>query len=225
MILFELNKVDSTNSWAKRNLSKCTEPMCVTAKEQSLGKGRYGHQWISPKGQLYVTWAEPIDLPLSGYVQSSCLAVYELVAKYGVSATIKWPNDILVNKKKIAGILIEEYKGWAIIGIGINITENTCIHVLPTAISLHQVCSDCPTVQQMQTNLIRMLGITLKQTKKYPLHCYLRWKQKVDWIIGSEICTHTAKEKKITGIVKDIDMQGNIVVQLPDRSLILSATP
>ena len=91
----------------------------VTADEQTAGRGRQGRTWVAPPGSSLlcslVLREVPRLLPLAAGV-----AVAELA---GPSAQVKWPNDVLVDGRKLAGILVEgrPQEGWAVLGIGVNV--------------------------------------------------------------------------------------------------------
>lgn len=127
-----LNNVDSTNTECFRLLANnLTAPFAVTAEQQSNGKGRRGRQWISPFGQnLYFSLLIGLkngSTQLQGLSLSVGLAVLNTLKKAGLATVgLKWPNDLLVNNKKIAGILLEINGDPAdichvVIGIGINV--------------------------------------------------------------------------------------------------------
>ena len=111
---------DSTNERA-RALAERGAPhgTLVTAHEQSAGRGRQGRTWTAPPGRAVlcslVLRDPPRLLPLAAGV-----AVAELV---GESARVKWPNDVLVDGRKVAGILVEgrPQEAWAVAGIGLNV--------------------------------------------------------------------------------------------------------
>lgn len=111
-------KVDSTQNVAKELIEEGEEEgLVVIADEQSKGKGRLGRKWISPSDGLYfsVVVKKQGALPLI-----SAVAVAKTLEEFGLRARIKWPNDVLVKNKKIAGIIIELFRNYAIIGIGVN---------------------------------------------------------------------------------------------------------
>ncbi len=121
--VIELAAVDSTNTFA---LDSGRAGLLVIASEQTSGRGRMGRSWFSPKtGNVYMTItldnADPRLSILTGAVVRECLSD---ILKDMVPVEIKWPNDILVNGKKICGILCETRKITAI-GIGINVNQTT----------------------------------------------------------------------------------------------------
>lgn len=124
-LIHHLSSVDSTNSWIKRNLQLCTPShlLIVTADEQMAGRGRLGRQWIAPpKTNLTISYGLQIAAELAAHVpQILAIALVELLSKQGISARLKWPNDIQVDCKKIAGILSEKLGDTLIVGLGLNV--------------------------------------------------------------------------------------------------------
>lgn len=128
-----LDEVDSTNNYARLMADKINSDFLVVADMQTLGKGRMGRSWSSPAGtgifmslcikpEIAVEKASMITLVTA---ISICDAIEEL---YHISATIKWPNDIVINSKKISGILTEmssDMDGikYIISGMGINVNN------------------------------------------------------------------------------------------------------
>lgn len=122
-------QTDSTNNRA-RELAAAGAPggTVVTAAEQTAGRGRQGRSWTAPaaKALLYSALLRPLEerhlmLPLAVPV-AVCEAAEAL--RPGLEAGVKWPNDVLVEGRKLAGVLIEARPrdGWAVIGIGLNLT-------------------------------------------------------------------------------------------------------
>jgi BirA family transcriptional regulator, biotin operon repressor / biotin---[acetyl-CoA-carboxylase] ligase len=119
---------DSTNTRA-RELVEAGAPggTVVTAAAQTAGRGRQGRTWTAPPGKalLYSAILRPLDqrhllLPLSVPL-AVCEAAEEL--EPGIECAIKWPNDVWVKERKLAGVLIEAkpQDGWAVIGVGLNL--------------------------------------------------------------------------------------------------------
>jgi BirA family transcriptional regulator, biotin operon repressor / biotin---[acetyl-CoA-carboxylase] ligase len=136
---FVFDSVDSTNLSAK-DLAKegAEEGTVVLAKVQRQGRGRFERRWESPEGGVYLSIilrpsVPPQKASLLPFV--AALAVAKTINSYGVHATIKWPNDVRVKGKKIAGILLEsEGEGpkiaYVVVGIGINLSVD--LESLPT---------------------------------------------------------------------------------------------
>jgi BirA family biotin operon repressor/biotin-[acetyl-CoA-carboxylase] ligase len=118
-----LRVTDSTNTRA-RELAGAGAPhgMLVTAAEQQAGRGRQGRTWTAPAGRALlcslVLRDPPRLLPLLAGV-----AVAEAIAGVDPGARVKWPNDVQLGGRKVAGILVEgrPQEGWAVLGIGLNV--------------------------------------------------------------------------------------------------------
>lgn len=113
-------RIDSTNARA-RELAERGAPhgTLVSATEQTAGRGRQGRNWVGPAGRALlftlILREVPRLLPLAAGV-----AVAEEV---GARARLKWPNDVLLDERKVAGILVEArpQSGWAVVGVGLNV--------------------------------------------------------------------------------------------------------
>jgi len=128
-----LEAVDSTNAYAAAHLDHLPHGTFVVAQRQTAGRGRAGRAWHSPAGgNVYMTgvlksFPEGLSRSIPGAVTlAMALATCELLEQRGVSAAIKWPNDVLVGGRKIAGVLAQAvYVGTeassVIVGVGINV--------------------------------------------------------------------------------------------------------
>ena len=124
--LISFDKIPSTQLYAHELIAKinATNQLVIKAEAQSAGRGRYRREWVSHHGNLYVSFiykSEERDPKLSNAV---AVAVAETLSGFGIDPNIKWPNDILIDGKKVSGILIEYAKDFVIVGIGINIKSN-----------------------------------------------------------------------------------------------------
>lgn len=123
-----LDAVDSTNRWAKEHLDRFGPVGAVYSTNQTAGRGRLGRSWVNAAGQaLYYTAV--IRVPLA---QSCTLPLFASLAvrdalkqRYNVDCQIKWPNDLLLNGKKVVGILCEGAPDGRsfVVGIGINLAQ------------------------------------------------------------------------------------------------------
>ncbi len=128
-----LDTVDSTNNWVKSHIAELSSLTCVTAEEQTAGRGRFKRHWVSPRGEnIYATLYLIVPLG-SGYLanlgQIMAYACAKVLRGIGFEAELKWPNDILIQGRKIAGVLTEtttkDQEIGVIIGIGINVNMPT----------------------------------------------------------------------------------------------------
>jgi len=139
--LVELECIDSTNAEAKR-LAEQGAPDCtvVWAKRQTAGRGRRGREWVSESGNLYFSILLRMPYPMEVMTQLSFVAAnavadaVQVAAPRGTFVNVKWPNDVLVEGKKISGILMEgepDFKSgafkWLVLGVGVNIASHPVV--------------------------------------------------------------------------------------------------
>ena len=124
------DRIGSTSDEARRLAAEgAAHGTVVHADEQAAGRGRFGRTWFSPPGNLYLSILLRLVLPPARTTELSFLAalavadtVDALLPKH-VRSTLKWPNDVLVEGGKIAGILVEQTGDARIIGIGLNVLD------------------------------------------------------------------------------------------------------
>jgi BirA family biotin operon repressor/biotin-[acetyl-CoA-carboxylase] ligase len=127
-----LAEVDSTNSEAARLAPRLTQPTWILARRQTAARGRRGRAWVSPEGNFHATLVmRPAGDPAAAAQRSfvAALALAEALGQAvgpGATLGLKWPNDVLLNGGKVAGILLESAgQGGAVshlaIGIGVNL--------------------------------------------------------------------------------------------------------
>ena len=147
-----MESADSTNSELRRRLADCDNLSVVAARSQTAGRGQGSHSWYASPGKnltfsvLYrfegaFTLAAADALLIT---QITTLAIRDYLSGYGISAGIKWPNDIWVDGRKICGILIENtvesgFIRESIVGIGINLNETAWPAELPNPVSLYEL--------------------------------------------------------------------------------------
>ena len=164
-----LDSVDSTNAYLKRNYEMMDDLTFVSSYSQSAGRGRGQRKWESEEGKnLTFSYLLKDRRYLESYRQLSVLSAYSLVKileEYGVKGLgIKWPNDVYVFDKKLAGILLESVSRQAmeclIIGIGINVNQEEFLFDGPVkAISLKNIIgSDIDIAKLRDSIYIRILN-------------------------------------------------------------------
>ena len=139
--IFRFKKVESTNKTAIRIIKNSNiDYGMVIANTQKRGRGQYGKKWISYNGNLFISFfynLEHLTVSLKKITIINCLLVKKLLSIYYKNKIIfKKPNDLLINKKKICGILQEKIsklnKRYLIVGIGINLIKNPILKNYPT---------------------------------------------------------------------------------------------
>jgi BirA family biotin operon repressor/biotin-[acetyl-CoA-carboxylase] ligase len=133
--IIRLDEVDSTNLYAKIHLAEIEDRCIVCAEKQNAGRGRFNRAWVDfGEGNIFMSLVlkpsdkfRPVYANLTQYFS---LVLCEILEEYGLEPKIKWPNDVLVDGKKIAGILSEtvvqgqNFKG-LILGAGINLNAKS----------------------------------------------------------------------------------------------------
>ena len=171
--IFRFKKVESTNNSAIRIIKNSNiDYGMVIANKQKSGKGQYGKKWISYNGNLFVSFFYKLDhltVSLKKITKINCLLVKKLLSfYYKKKITFKKPNDLLINKKKICGILQEKIsklnKKYLIVGIGINLIKNPNLKNYPTT-NLSELLSKKVSKNKIEKQIKKIFEIRL--TKLY----------------------------------------------------------
>ena len=202
----------STNDLA-RELAAAGAPQgtVVTAEEQVTGRGRQGRSWTAPAGKalLYSAIVRPLEqrhlvLPLA-----ASLAVAEAAEEVAdVSCAIKWPNDVWIEGRKCAGVLIEArpQDGWAVIGVGLNVSiepNEFPEELRETATSLGNGATVDDALQALNDSLTRWVRAEPQAVlTAFRERDALRG-QEVSWADGS-------------GVADGVDERGNLIVETPN---------
>jgi BirA family transcriptional regulator, biotin operon repressor / biotin---[acetyl-CoA-carboxylase] ligase len=245
--LISLERVDSTNEEAKRlaeggGLSECavlktkkliTSMMaergapsgCVIwAKEQTHGKGRRGRTWVSEPGNLYCSIIFRLEVPAAKAVQLSFLAANAIaealiaVLPRGTHVACKWPNDVLVEGRKVAGILIEtspvapgEKLKWIVIGIGVNVANYPKDVEFP-ATSLAEQGSEDASVERLLESICKRIQNGLATWKKLSFASIRKnWLSRAHGI-GQPVSVRLEGET-LEGIFDSLDNDGALVLR------------
>ncbi|GAA0665924.1 BirA family biotin operon repressor/biotin-[acetyl-CoA-carboxylase] ligase [Sphingomonas insulae] len=111
------------------------EGLWLRADRQTAGRGRQGRAWSSPPGNLSASTLvrlRPSDPPAATLALAAAVALHEAVGVFGVTAQLKWPNDVLVTGAKLSGILLERSGDAVIVGIGVNLAHHPDLPDRPT---------------------------------------------------------------------------------------------
>lgn len=133
--IIEFDELESTNKFALENISKYESGTIIRAHRQLSGRGRFERKWISDnKNNCYITIILKPDIKyqksFQNITQYLSIVLCQELLRHGINANIKWPNDVLVNGKKIAGILSEtsfsgdKFNG-LVVGVGVNLNSDT----------------------------------------------------------------------------------------------------
>ena len=215
---FRLSEVESTNEYVKGILKDAPEGTVVLANVQTAGKGRNGRNWYSPEGGLWMSvlldHCDSCLMPLTAAV-----AICEAFEAYDINLGIKWPNDLFLNRKKVAGILTEVVDARAILGIGINLN----VKQFPSELS--QRASSILVETNKHLNAETVYQDVCCSVDKY--YQYLK-EEKVDellnkWrdytiMIGRDVRIELP-DRVVMGRVLDIDQRGALIVLRADYGI------
>ena len=224
-----LGQVDSTNNELKRRAAAgAPDGLAVVAEAQTAGRGRRGRSFASPAGGLYLSVLLRPDCPLeqvSALTAWSAVAVCDAVeAVCGLRPGIKWPNDVILEGRKLCGILTElELEaesgrlGCVIVGIGVNVSqeaEDFGPQVAPVAISLKQALGRAPRRAELAGALLEALD---RMYRDFPG----RWE---DWLARYRTgCLTLARPvrvlrgtERLEATAEEIDQNFALVVRWPD---------
>ncbi len=220
----ELDVTASTNAVAKQAAEAGeAEGLVVRALRQTAGKGRLGRTWESPEGNLYASvLLRPRSITLQWaalYSFAAALAVHDAVLKACPEASLqlKWPNDVLVEDKKISGILIEtapvvqNLVDWIVVGVGINVASHPQEALYPTTSLSEQGAS--VTVDAILTYFLQSLE-QWRQTLYYDGFCPLRKAWLSDAKMGPMVVRTPTGE--IQGDFAGIDPKGGLILRLAE---------
>ena len=172
--IFRFKKVESTNNSAIRIIKNSnTDYGMVIAEKQKSGRGQYGKKWISYNGNLFISFFYKLDhltVSLKKITKINCLLVKKLLSIYYKKKIIfKKPNDLLINKKKICGILQEKIsklkKTYLIVGIGINLIKNPNLKNYPTT-NLSELLNKRLSKKKIEKQIKRIFEIKLSKLYK-----------------------------------------------------------
>jgi BirA family biotin operon repressor/biotin-[acetyl-CoA-carboxylase] ligase len=204
----------------------------VLADEQSGGRGREGRTWHSPAGGLYLSVLLRPRFEWAGLVPLAAgVAVAEAVAEQGVGVELKWPNDVLVAGRKVAGILAEAVSGaggvvWVALGIGLNVSlraEAAPLELRGLVTSLAAEGALTAPVEAVAAAVLAHLIVWYEALRSHPESVLGAWRARSARWWGRLVDVRTA-EQIVRGRLRDIDQTGALVLDLEDggRGRILS---
>lgn len=206
-----LRVVDSTNLRARElALGGAPHGTIVTAREQTAGRGRQGRSWIGPPGRALLVSVVLRDAP----ALVPLVAAVAVADTVGPDARIKWPNDVLLDGRKVAGILAEgrPSEGWVVLGIGLNVAvrdEDLPPELRETAIGMGR---DPEELEAVLAELLGHLDARLAQPADDLLAA---WRER-DALRGREISWRDGH-----GVADGVDDDGRLRVRTPGGELVV----
>ncbi|MBC7900145.1 MAG: biotin--[acetyl-CoA-carboxylase] ligase [Saprospiraceae bacterium] len=228
ILRFEI--IDSTNTEAiKQAKLGADEGVCIVAREQTAGRGRHGRTWNSAaaNGLYFSIVLRPSlkmrFLPLVTLMMG--VAVHDTLIELGIKPDIKWVNDILVNEKKISGILAETVdtsKGLAVIvGVGINLrSSNFPPEIADIATSVKTEIGKSITSEEISVILTRFLGYfyDILSGENGPHEIRSEWQKRSSYAVGKNVRI-VLENEAITGVTDGLEVNGALRLKTPKGEL------
>ena len=232
--IFLFNEMDSTQDYAMTlPNSESLHGTIVIAKIQNMGKGRIGRTWISPEGGLWMSIIFRPNFSVDNIIFLQFIgalavvnAIHEITK---IDCKLKWPNDVLINEKKVCGILVdvnlEKENKKIVMGIGLNANIDSSLinnFLNDGNIKVTTLREECGN----DIDLLFLIKSILEKLEHYyddllsrgkTLEIIDSWKEKSD-MFGKEIIVYDGDEK-FMGHVIDIDQNGALVMKLTDGSV------
>ena len=219
--------VDSTNTYVfQRAREYMGQRYAVLAEKQRQGRGRRGRHWVSPFGKnIYLSLLESFQggiTQLEGLSLVAGIAVQRALSKLGVDGVqLKWPNDVYLNDKKLAGILMEvtgEYSSHCqvVIGIGLNVNLNVdeAESIDQPWTSLKQVVANISR-NDVASQLLNELMLALDQFKQEGFSSFQQAWSELDIYHGREVDILSQSENEqpqFSGVVKGVNRKGELML-------------
>ena len=228
MRILSFDQLDSTNSESSRQLEAGAKlPLWIFTKEQTLGRGRQGRQWVSETGNLFCSGLYPLSNDAGHDAQKSfvaALAIYDTLAEYVAPEllSIKWPNDVLLHGKKVSGILLERFSNGLCIGIGINLmTRPKSVTDQQTACVIDYIpeefLNDPEPILEMPEPVLAILAAKYSDwSKRHDQEGFAPIRE--TWLaraarIGERVTVSLANER-FSGYAEDLGVDGALIVRL-----------
>jgi BirA family biotin operon repressor/biotin-[acetyl-CoA-carboxylase] ligase len=215
--VIKLGLIGSTQATAREYLASGHGAGTVlVAAGQTDGRGRRGRSWHSPEGGLYMTALfRPVGeiglVPLMGGV-----AIAETIrAMTNIDAALKWPNDVMIGRKKVGGVLAES--GWAegkikhvLLGVGVNL-NNPAPHMLPEATSLSEELGRFFDVDSFLDILLETLDRHIPYLESRPELILSSWKE-MSQTLDRMVDVKDVDGEVVSGLAVDVDPDGALLV-------------
>jgi BirA family biotin operon repressor/biotin-[acetyl-CoA-carboxylase] ligase len=223
--------IDSTNSWVKHNASMFDPSIitCITAQEQTAGRGRFFRKWLSPKGQnilatLFFTIPSSTSY-LGNLAQILSVSCCSVLKEKGFSVQIKWPNDLIIEGKKLGGILCEVVKledGMGVVlgfGINVNMEEQSLMLIDQPATSLREMAGHSFVIEQLLEEIIEEFQKDLLLLEKEGFVPFCKVYEGLLAYKG-EMITWNDGYKTVRGICDSVASDGRLNLLLPSGDIL-----
>ncbi len=217
---------DSTMDICHRFSAITKKEISIGALSQLKGRGTKNRLWVSPKGNVFLSFLLHPD-PLKVHIihMLGTLAIYEFLSQsfHFEKISLKWPNDVMVQGKKISGVLQENiYQNqdltYSVLGIGLNVNLEG-IHDIDTEYtSLKIITGKSYNVKNIASKVIPYFD-NLYYSSKTTNEIVSLWKNKID-TIGKDVILEMKDNKRLVGKVKGVNNDGDLLLQNTDKSIL-----
>ncbi|MBR8721812.1 Bifunctional ligase/repressor BirA [Fusobacterium necrophorum subsp. funduliforme] len=217
MNIYSFEVLDSTNDYMKEHRKEFEEFDIVMAKNQRAGKGRRGNIWISTEGMALFTFLvkKRGDKAEEAYMKLPLLAglavIRALQRRKKIHYQLKWTNDIYLQEKKLAGILVERRENDFFIGIGINVNNAIPIEIKNIAISLQEVYQEKIEIESLILSIVEECRKLLEEYFAGNWKNILQEINAINYLQGKKIGLR-AGNLFVQGTVQRIDENGELEI-------------
>lgn len=226
--IIHFKTLESTNDYAKQIASTSNEGTVIISEEQTKGRGRLGRLWYSTQGEgiwmsiILKPNIEPYKAPFLTLIAGA--SIVKTLNDLGIKTMIKWPNDIIINNKKVAGILTElsaeiDRVNHIVLGIGINVkTMEFSQQISDIATSLYKEGYEVSRVDIVRSVLKEFEELYTNYIKYEDKDKTLDICRRYSAVIGKEVYTLNGEDKKLVKCI-DINQNGNLVVETMNKEI------
>lgn len=216
--LLILSEASSTNAVALSSVGQRQSGSVILAEIQKEGRGRLSRSWASPQGGIWMSLVLKPDIPLSRVYRinmAASVSICRAISRLGLEAGIKWPNDILIQEKKVCGILTElgaqmDRLDYVVVGVGLNANNDTAAfpsqwRSTSLAAELGRSIDRCALVAAILNEMEKAID------NMESLEVYEEWRS-LSLSLGERVRISSA-EGDLTGQVVDLDGDGALILQ------------
>lgn len=226
MKLLRFETIDSSNTYALKNFDELEDLTAVVADEQTAGRGRFDRTWVSDNCQnIYLSFVLKPEKKeyIANLTQYLSVVTAKIIETYNVKPQIKWPNDVLVNNKKICGILCEsslknnKIQGVVLgIGINLNMPKNTIEEIEKMgrpATSLNLKLGKKVDKEEFLEKLLKEFYQNYDKTVEHGFEFIKEdYKSRIEFLNKTVYLQLRDGAPKEAVVAKDIDNNGNLIV-------------
>lgn len=219
-------ELDSTNTYCKNNIDQLNDLEIIECDYQTLGRGRMNRSFFATNDSLTFSIVYKNQFVLDHFDSLSLIsavAVYETLSKYTSNVSLKWPNDVLINGKKVSGILLESVSkdvfSNVILGIGVNINNSSFPEEL-NATSLYLETKQKFDKKVILDSILKSIDKHLENLKVNNLD-YLKIFKEHNYLLNKDVYATIDNKEELVKIIDILD-DNRLLVKVDDKVIKLS---